>query len=159
MATGRRCIRWPSSVIIWVVTRCCTLSWTETSMIAESSVTDRAWTRWSWSNRARSGTKHSMTNIPPGSSARHAGEALRLPRLAEQAEQRVEHQVHQPEPAADRYLGHVTDGDRDRVAAGLSPQPFHHRGRGVKPLYGDPAGGQRQRDPARPDGQLQHPAA
>jgi hypothetical protein len=33
-----------------------------------------------------------------------------------------------------------------------------HRGRGVYPLDGDPAGRQRQRDPAGPDGQLQHPA-
>jgi hypothetical protein len=99
-----------------------------------------------------------MTNIPPGSSTRaNAAEALRLPRLAEQAEQRVEHQVHQPEPAAGRHLGHVSHGDRDRLAARLGPQPFHHRGRCVNPFHGDPPGRQRQRDPSRPDGQLQHP--
>jgi hypothetical protein len=48
-----------------------------------------------------------MTNIPPGSSTRHAAEALGLLRLAEQAEQRVEYQVHEPERAADLHLGHV----------------------------------------------------
>ena len=41
--------------------------------------------------------------------------------------------------------------------ARLGPQPFHHRGRCVNPLHGDPPGRQRQRDPAGPDGQLQHP--
>jgi hypothetical protein len=88
--------------------------------------------------------------------SRHVAEALRLPFLAEQAEQRVEHQVHQPEPAADGYLGHVTHGDRDRLPARLCPQPLHHRGRGVDPLHSDPPGRQRQRHPACPDGQLQH---
>ena len=98
-----------------------------------------------------------MTNPVWIQHARHAGEALGLPCLAEQAEQRVEHQVHQPEPAADRHPGHVCDGDRDRLTARLGPQPFCHRGRGINPFHHDPPGRQRQRDPAGPDGQLQHP--
>jgi len=126
-------------------------------MIAESSVTDRL---------------DPLVVVEPGQvrdealedehparieHARHVAEALRLPRLAEQAEQRVEHQVHQPEPAANRHLGHVSQGDRDRLAARLGPQPFHHRSRCVNPFHGDPPGSQRQRDPAGPDGQLQYP--
>jgi len=39
----------------------------------------------------------------------------------------------------------------------LGPQPFRHRGRGINPFHDDPPGRQRQRDPAGPDGQLQHP--
>jgi hypothetical protein len=89
--------------------------------------------------------------------ARHTGEALCLPRLAEQAEQRIEHQVHQPEPAADRHLSHVAHGDRDRLPARLGPQPLHHRSRGINPLHRDPPGRQRQRHPPGPDSQLQHP--
>jgi hypothetical protein len=95
-------------------------------MIAESSVTDRL---------------DPLVVVEPGQvrdealedehparieHARHVAEVLRLPRLAEQAEQRVEHQVHQPEPAADRHLGHVSQGDRDRLTARLGPHPFHH---------------------------------
>jgi hypothetical protein len=89
--------------------------------------------------------------------ARHVAEAIGLQFLAEQAEQRVEHQVHQPEPAADRYPGHIADGHRDRLTAWLGPQPLYHRGRCVYPFHSDPPGRQGQRHPARPDAQLKHP--
>ena len=154
MATGRRCVP-PSNVMIWLVMRWCTGSWRDSSRTAESSATAWVWTRWFRSNLLRSGTKHSMTNIPPGPSTRDVAETLRLPVLAEQAEQRVEDQVHQAERPGGGDLSHVPDHDRDRRAARLGPQPRHHRLGGVDPLHRDPPGGQRERDPAGADRQFQ----
>src|SRR5215472_15440969 len=85
-------------------------------------------------------------------------ETLSLPGLAEQAEQRVEDQIHQAERPSGRDLSHVADDDGDRLTTRLGPQPFYHRGGGVDPLHRGPPGGQRQRDPAGADRQLEHPA-
>jgi hypothetical protein len=60
---------------------------------------------------ALSGTKHSMTNTPPGSSApRDIAEAVDPASLAEHGEPRVEDQVHQPERPDHRDLRHVGQG-------------------------------------------------
>jgi hypothetical protein len=89
---------------------------------------------------------------------RHIGEALGLPVLREQAEQCVEDQIDEAERPVHRHLRHVTDDDGERITTRLRPQAGHHRLGGVHPLDRDPPAGQRERDPAGPDGQLQHPS-
>jgi len=90
---------------------------------------------------------------------RHVLEALGLACLAEQAEQRVGDQIHQPERTADPDLRHVADGDRDRFSARLGPQPPDHRLRSVNSLHDHATARQGQRYPAGPDRQFQHSSA
>jgi hypothetical protein len=91
--------------------------------------------------------------------ARHVPEARHLRVLRGQVHDRVEHQVGQREGPVGRGGGEVADGDRDAVAARLGPQPGHHGPGQVDAVHLDAAPGQRQRDPAGADAQLQGPPA
>jgi hypothetical protein len=59
----------------------------------------------------------------------------------------------------DRNVGHVADGDRDLLTTRLGAHPRHHLVRAFDALDGHTPGGQRHRDPAGPDRQLQYPPA
>jgi hypothetical protein len=86
-------------------------------------------------------------------------EALRLALGARKVVESVVDEVDEPEPALDGHVRHVADGDGNRLAAGLRPQLIEHgRGR-FDPLDRKPLGGQRQRDPARTDRELEDPSS
>ena len=87
----------------------------------------------------------------------HAGEAADLFLLGQQHEEGVEHHVHQPvRPARRRQSGEVPDRHGQVGPAWLGPQLGHHPFRRVDAVHPQPARGQRQRDPAGPDTQLEH---
>jgi PhnB protein len=90
---------------------------------------------------------------------RRVAEAGHLRVLGGQVHYRVEHQVHQGERAVRPGRGEVPDRDADGVAAGLGPQPGHHGPGQVDAVHVHAAAGQRQRDPAGADAQLQRPPA
>jgi hypothetical protein len=90
---------------------------------------------------------------------RDVAEAGHLRLLRGQVHDGVEDQVGQPEGAVYPGGGEVSDGHADGVAAGLGAQPGHHGPGQVDAVHRHAAAGQRQRDPAGPDAQLQRPAA
>src|SRR5690349_9799814 len=110
MATGRRCIPWPSNVIIWVSTRCRTRSWRDTS----------------------------MTNTPPGSSTRATPAKHRACRswLSSPNSELNTRYTRPDRPLAGTWaMSPAVTGIES--PPGLA-QPLGHRGRGVYPLAGSP---------------------
>ena len=95
--------------------------------------------------------EHAAGGEPRG----HVAKACDLRALRCQAEDRAEHDVDQRELAFDRDAGEVAERHRDRRAAGLFAQPLEHRLRRVDAMHGDATRGQRDRDPAGPDPQLE----
>ena len=100
-----------------------------------------------------------LDHEPPAGSQMRGGvlEARHLAVLRDQVEDRVEHEVDERELAVDARGRHVPDDGLDPVGAGLLAQAIQHRLRVVH--AGDPDSfGERQRDPAGPDGELQRGA-
>ena len=109
--------------------------------------------RWSW------GTPTSTTKHPPGSEVRGGVlEAGDLIVLRGQVVDRVVDQVGERELARHLGGGEVAERDLDRVGAGLRPQLLHHLARKVDAAHRDAAPGERQRDPAGADAELQRSA-
>ena len=86
---------------------------------------------------------------------RRVAEARDLRRLRGQVHDRVEHQVGEGERPVHRGRGEVADRHADSVRAGLRPQPRDHRLRHVDAVHRHAALRQRERDPARPDPELE----
>jgi len=89
---------------------------------------------------------------------RDVAEAGHLLGLRGQVVDRVEDEVSERERAVDPRCGKVADRHRDRLAAELLAQPRDHRLRKVDPVHLHPAPGERERDAAGPDPELQRPA-
>jgi len=82
-------------------------------------------------------------------------ETAHLIGLFQQVEQRVEDDEDQPVVAVHRDVGEVTDGHGEVGATWLGPQLLDHRLGDVHPVDADPAGGQREGDPAGTDRQFE----
>jgi hypothetical protein len=85
-------------------------------------------------------------------------EARDLLLLRDQVKDRVEHQIDHRELALHAGCREVTDGHVDCLASRLGAQPTHRRFRVVDAYDRDAAAGERKRDPARTDPELQRPA-
>jgi hypothetical protein len=85
-------------------------------------------------------------------------EARELTVLRDQVEDRVEDQVDERELAVDARRRHVSDHGLDPVGSGLLAQASQHGLRVVDADDAHPALGERQRDPARADRELQRGA-
>jgi len=90
---------------------------------------------------------------------RDVTEAGHLLGLRRQVVDRVEDEVGERERAVEAGGGEVADRHGDPLAAGLLAQPRDHRLREVDPVHLHPAAGERERDAAGPDPELQRAAA
>ena len=89
---------------------------------------------------------------------RDVAEAVDLACLAGQVEQRVEHQVREPERTRHRDVGHVADDSRDRRATRLRTHQLDHRRRTLDALYNYAALSQGYRHPTGADSEPEDPA-
>ena len=90
---------------------------------------------------------------------RDVAEARDLRRLRRQVHDRVEDQVRDGERPVDRRRREVADRDADVLAARLRAQPRDHRLRQLDPVHRHAALRERERDPARPDPELERASA
>ena len=85
-------------------------------------------------------------------------EAAQLVLLGEQREERVEGDEDERVDALDGDVGEVAHRHRDRVAAGLLAELRDHRLGGVDAVHLEAALGEREREPAGADRELEHGA-
>src|SRR6266545_1918959 len=98
-----------------------------------------------------------LDHEPPSAAQLRRGvlEARNLLVLRDQVEDRVEHQVDERELSADTGCGEVTDRHLDVLAPGLGAQPSHHGFGAIDAGDAHAALGERERDPAGADPELQ----
>ena len=90
---------------------------------------------------------------------RDVAEARDLRRLRRQVHDRVEDQVGDGERPVDGRRREVADRDADVLAARLRAQPRDHRLRQLDPVHRHSPLRERERDPARPDPELERASA
>jgi hypothetical protein len=88
---------------------------------------------------AQLGHEHLHREAPAGLQVRgRVGEDRQLLVLRGHVHDRVRHQVHEIEGAGHARGGHVADGHRDRLGAGLGEQLFCHVRGQLDAVHGDP---------------------
>ena len=139
--------------------RCSSGSWREASRFTSVGLTEFVWKRWLRSNRAEVGDEGlDQEHAALGEMGGRVREAAHLGLLAGQAEEGVEGDEDERERALDRHVGEVAHRHRDAVAAGLLPELRDHRLGGVDAVHLEAPLGEREREPAGADRELEHRA-
>ena len=115
-----------------------------------------------WPERQPLQVGHARLDHEPAAALEMRGgvlEARDLRVLRDQVEDRVEDEVDERELPVDAGRREVADRDVDLVASRLRAQPRHHRLRAVDAGDAHAARGERQRDPAGADAELERATA